>query len=83
VTETVKPGKRPPCATCGQPGFYLCDYPIASRNGAPHRSCGRVLCKLHATPVAGVAHYCPPHDRVSRIPVVMPDERPRVPGFEE
>ena len=82
MTETLgKGGKRPACATCGQPGFYLCDYPIASRNGAPHRSCSRVMCKQHAAPVAGVAHYCPPHDRASRPPVVS-NERTPIPGFD-
>lgn len=81
MTETVKPGKRPPCQTCAQPGFYLCDYPV--RRKGVQGSCGRVLCKQHATPVAGVAHYCPAHDRASRVPVAAPDERPRVPGFEE
>ncbi len=79
MTETVKPGKRPPCQTCGQPGFYLCDYPV-KRNGVGG-SCGRVLCKQHAAPVAGVAHYCPPHDRASRLPAPAPAPEP-IPGFE-
>lgn len=83
MTETVKPGRRPPCQTCGQPGFYLCDYPVASRDGAPHRSCSRVMCKQHATSVGFVAHYCPAHERASRAPVVHAGERPRVPGFDE
>jgi hypothetical protein len=81
MSETIKPGKRPPCQTCGLPGFYLCDYPV--RRAGVAGSCSRVLCKKHATPVAGVAHYCPPHDRVSRVPVAVPDERPRIPGFDE
>lgn len=67
MTETVKPGRRPPCQTCGSPGFYLCDYPVM-RNGVGG-SCGRVLCKGHATRIGGgVGHYCPPHDRASRLP---------------
>lgn len=26
------------------------------------------MCKQHAASVGGVAHYCPPHDRASRLP---------------
>jgi len=71
MTETLgKGGKRLPCQTCQQPGYYLCDYPV-KRQGV-NGSCGRVMCKQHATRVGGgVAHYCPPHERASR-PQVPP-----------
>lgn len=82
MTESVKPGKRPPCATCGQPAFYLCDYPVAQRDGSPHRSCSRALCKKHATSVGFVGHYCPPHERMSRVPETPAGDRPRIPGFD-
>lgn len=69
MTETLgKGGKRPACQTCGAPGFYLCDHPVTSRTGGPGRSCGRVMCKQHAHRVGGVAHYCPPHERSTRLP---------------
>jgi hypothetical protein len=78
MSETLK---RAPCQTCGSPGFYFCDYPV--QRGGVGCSCGRIMCKAHAARVAGVAHYCPPHDRASRAPVVNAPDRPRVPGFEE
>lgn len=74
MSESVKPGKRPPCQSCGRPAFYLCDYPVRT-NGVAGR-CSRPLCKGHAHAVGAGAHYCPPHERASRPPVVQMTRAP-------
>lgn len=57
------------CKTCGKQAGLQCDYPIVQRNGA-RGTCDRWICDVCATEVGHDRHYCPPHERASRLPGV-------------
>lgn len=57
------------CQSCSRTATLRCDYPITRRNGAKG-TCDRWICKSCATTVGEDRHYCPPHERASRLPGV-------------
>lgn len=57
------------CQTCGSSATLQCDYPVIPRKGRP-RTCDRWICTRCATTVGEDRHYCPPHERASRLPGV-------------
>lgn len=57
------------CSSCGADATFQCDYPVRPRGGRPG-TCSRWLCSKCATEVGPDRHYCPPHERASRLPGV-------------
>lgn len=56
-----------PCAFCGGPGQYLCDYPLESaleRHDRPGATCDASLCGRCALNPRPNKHYCPNHSAV-------------------
>lgn len=57
------------CKTCRKAATLRCDYPVVRRNGS-RTTCSRWICEGCATTVGDDMHYCPPHERASRLPGV-------------
>jgi hypothetical protein len=70
IIATVCEDRRA-CSSCGAAATLQCDYPIVPRNRRPG-TCNRCLCAKCATEVGDDRHYCPPHERASRLPGVGP-----------
>lgn len=61
--------ERRRCSSCGADASLQCDYPVQPRGRRPG-TCSRWLCSKCATEVGPDQHYCPPHERASRLPSV-------------
>lgn len=61
--------QRRSCSSCGKGATLRCDYPVVPR-GRKAGTCDRWICSSCATTVGDDLHYCPPHERASRLPGV-------------